>query len=131
MTSRQARALLRRMKQIDMSKVQAFQREFVKARDWEKFHSPKNLVMALAGEAGELLEIFQWLSEAESRELMKDEKKALMVRHEIADIFYYLSRLTDLLGVDLEAAFWEKAKVNEERYPADRVKGTARKYTEL
>lgn len=116
---------------MDISKIRETQRSFVKERDWEKFHSPKNLVMALAGETGELLEIFQWLSEKESFEIMKDSKKGEAVRHELADIFYYLCRLTDLLGVDLEKAFWEKLELNKKRYPASLVKGTAKKYTEL
>lgn len=116
---------------MNLKEIREGQRAFVKERAWEKFHSPKNLVMAMAGETGELLEIFQWLSEKESYAIMGDPKKAEAVRHELADIFYYLCRLTDLLDVDLEKAFWEKLELNKKRYPASLVKGTAKKYTEL
>jgi NTP pyrophosphatase (non-canonical NTP hydrolase) len=118
-------------KSLDLEKMVEFQRRFVKEREWEKFHTPKNLAMALAGESGELLELFQWLTESESHAIMEDPRKAEAVRHEISDILFYLLRLTDLLGVDLEAAFWEKQRLNESRYPADRVRGSARKYTEI
>lgn len=116
---------------MNLKRIQKFQRLFVKERDWEQFHSPKNLVMALAGEAGELLELFQWLSENESREIMKDPQKGKAVKHELADIFYYLCRLCDLLEVDLDKAFWEKLSLNKKRYPAKLVRGSAKKYTEL
>ncbi len=116
---------------MDLIKVREHQRKFVTERLWEKFHNPKNLVMALAGETGELLEIFQWLTAEESQGLMKDPKRAEQVRHEIADIFYYLVRLTDLLDIDLEKAFWEKMELNAKRYPAEKAKGQAKKYTEL
>jgi len=116
---------------MDIHKIREHQRKFVSEREWEKFHDPKNLTMALAGETGELLEIFQWLTSEESKTIMTDPKRAEMVRHEISDIFYYLVRLTDLLGVDLEKAFWEKMELNARRYPADKAKGQAKKYTEL
>jgi len=116
---------------MDIEKIIAHQRKFVAEREWEKFHDPKNLAMALAGETGELLEVFQWLTSEESRTIMSDPKKAEMTRHEISDIFYYLVRLTDLLGIDLEKAFWEKMELNARRYPADKARGQAKKYTEL
>jgi NTP pyrophosphatase (non-canonical NTP hydrolase) len=116
---------------LDLEKIYEYQRAFVKEREWDQFHTPKNLAMALAGEAGELLEIFQWLTVEESREVMKDARKAEAVRHEISDILFYLFRLADKLGVDLDDAFWEKQRLNAARYPADKVRGTARKYTEI
>lgn len=116
---------------LDLDKIYAFQRDFVKQREWDQFHTPKNLAMALAGEAGELLELFQWLEQEESRTIMGDGKKAEAVRHELSDILFYLLRLADKLEVDLDAAFWEKQKVNERRYPAEKVRGSARKYTEV
>ena len=116
---------------LDLEKIYAFQRDFVKQRDWDQFHTPKNLAMALAGEAGELIELFQWLEQEESRAIMQDGKKAEAVRHELSDILFYLFRLADKLGVDLDSAFWEKQKLNEKRYPADKVRGSARKYTEI
>jgi NTP pyrophosphatase (non-canonical NTP hydrolase) len=118
-------------KTIDLDKLRAYQRAFVKERDWEKFHSPKNLAMALAGESGELLEIFQWLSEKESFSVARDAKLATQVRHELADIFYYVARLADVLEIDLEEAFWEKMRLNEKKYPVAQSKGSARKYTEF
>jgi len=119
------------MKALDLEKVYEYQRRFVKEREWEPFHTPKNLAMALAGESGELLEIFQWLTEEESRRVMEDPKKAEAVRHELSDILFYLLRLADTLDLDLDAAFWEKQKVNAQRYPADKARGSVRKYTEL
>ena len=101
---------------------------FARARDWEQFHSPKNLVMALAGEAGELLEHIQWLSEEQSRTL--SEAKRQEVAHEMADILIYLIRLSERLDIDLLAAADEKVAINERRYPVDRVRGDARRASE-
>jgi dCTP diphosphatase len=103
--------------------------EFATERDWDQFHSPKNLAMALAAEAGELLEHFQWLSEAKSAELPAEEREAVAL--ELADIQVYLVRLADKLGVDLVAAAHHKIDLNAEKYPADKARGNARKYTEL
>jgi len=103
-------------------------RDFAAARDWERFHSPKNLAMALAAETGELLEHFQWLTEAQSREL--DPSQRDLVAAELADVLLYLLRLADRLGVDLKTAAERKIAVNEKRYPVDRVRGSAKKYTE-
>jgi NTP pyrophosphatase (non-canonical NTP hydrolase) len=105
-------------------------REFSAARDdWEQFHSPKNLAMALAGEAGEMLEIFQWLTEAQSRAL--DARAQAAARDEVADILLYLVRLADQLGIDPLAEARRKLLDNEKKYPADKARGNARKYTEL
>lgn len=101
---------------------------FAAARDWEQFHSPKNLAMALSVEAAELVEEFQWLTEQQSREL--DEERRERVRLELADVFIYLLRLADRLDVDLMRAADDKIAHNERKYPADRVRGDARKYTE-
>jgi NTP pyrophosphatase (non-canonical NTP hydrolase) len=98
---------------------------FARERDWEQFHSPKNLAMALAGEAGELLEHFQWLSEAQSETLPADKREAVAL--EMADIFIYLLRLAQRLDVDLLDAAYRKTAINEHRYPADRVRGDARR----
>lgn len=119
------------MKQLDVGKMLRSQRAFVAQRDWNKFHTPKNLSMALAGEAAELLEIFQWLSPAESKGVMKNLEKAKAVSHELADIFNYLLRLADVLGVDLEQAFWDKMRHNEAKYPVRLARGNAKKYHEL
>lgn len=102
--------------------------QFARERDWEQFHSPKNLVMALAGETGELLEHFQWLTEAQSATLDADRKR--QVAHEMADILIYLIRLSERLGVDLIAAAHEKIAINESRYQAEKVRGDARRADE-
>ena len=103
-------------------------RDFAADRDWERFHSPKNLAMALAAETGELMEHFQWLTEAQSREL--DPSQRELVAAELADVLLYLLRLGDRLGVDLKTAAERKIAVNEKRYPVDRVRGSAKKYSE-
>ena len=102
--------------------------EFAAERDWQQFHSPKNLAMALSVEAAELVEEFQWLTEAESNAL--DDERRERVRLELADVFIYLLRLADRLEVDLMRAADDKIALNERKYPADRVRGDARKYTE-
>lgn len=101
---------------------------FAAARDWEQFHSPKNLAMALSVEAAELVEEFQWLTEEQSQAL--DPERRGRVRLELADVFIYLLRISDRLGVDLLAAANDKIALNEQKYPAARVRGDARKYTE-
>lgn len=103
-------------------------RDFATARDWERFHSPKNLAMALSGEVGELVEHFQWLTEDQSRGLSTEQRQAVAL--EMADVFLYLLRLSDKLGVDLIAAARQKIELNERRYPAEQVRGSAKKYTE-
>jgi NTP pyrophosphatase (non-canonical NTP hydrolase) len=119
------------MKQLDLKAMLKQQRAFVRERNWERFHTPKNLSMALAGEAAELMEIFQWLSQSESKSIMKDPAKAMAVRHELADILSYLLRISDVLDVDLEPAFREKMEHNRQKYPVKLAKGNARKYYEL
>lgn len=102
--------------------------QFAKARDWEQFHSPKNLSMALIAEAAELVEHFQWLSEAQSSAL--DEMKLEEVRLELADILLYLIRMADRLGIDLVKAGNDKIDINEQRYPAEKVRGSAKRASE-
>jgi len=113
----------------DLAEFKQHFRAFVAERDWEQFHSPKNLAMALAGEAGELLELFQWLSEDESRNLPGDAKQA--VAFEIADIQIYLATLSDRLGIDIGPAVAEKMKLNAKKYPPDLARGNALKYSKL
>lgn len=114
--------------QMTLEELQEQLRRFAQERDWEQFHDPKNLSMALAGEVGELLEIFQWLSPEQSTAVMADPARAEAVRHELADVFAYLLRLTDVLQVDLAAALREKTELNSLRYPADRARGRSDKY---
>jgi NTP pyrophosphatase (non-canonical NTP hydrolase) len=101
---------------------------FARERDWDQFHSPKNLSMALTVEAGELMEHFQWLTQDESKRLSAE--KLAEVERELADIFIYLTRLAGKLDIDLLAAAFRKMDENEKKYPADTVRGSARKYTE-
>ena len=101
---------------------------FARERDWEQFHSPKNLSMALAGEAGELLEHFQWLNEEQSSTL--DATKKDEVALELADILIYLIRLSERLDIDLVDAAYRKMAINQARYPKDRVRGDARRADE-
>ncbi len=103
-------------------------REFARERDWEQFHSPKNLAMALIAEAAELVEHFQWLTEAQSAQL--SDEKLCEVEQELADVFLYLLRLADRLKVDLLAAAAHKIDLNARKYPADKVRGSAKKYNE-
>lgn len=102
-------------------------REFARERDWEQFHSPKNLAMALAVEASELMEIFQWVSEEESRELPRETVNS--AAQEIADVQIYLARIADVLNIDIEKAVETKLELNRKKYPADQVRGSSRKYT--
>lgn len=101
---------------------------FAAARDWDQFHSPKNLSMALIAECAELVEHFQWLTAEQSAALDADKKAA--VRLELADVLIYLIRMADKLDVDLVDAVREKMAINEERYPAERVRGDARRADE-
>lgn len=103
-------------------------RSFARERDWEKFHSPKNLSMALAIEAAELMEPLQWLSGDESADAGTLDVEH--IRHEMGDVLIYLVRLADQLDIDLIAAAVEKLRLNEAKYPASQVRGSARKYTE-
>ena len=109
------------------SRLQAFADE----RYWGQFHSPKNLVMALTGEVGELNEIFQWLGEDASRAAGQHPDTAEAVRHELADVMMYLVRLADVLQVDLNQAVAEKLVLNAARYPVDRALGSSRKYDRI
>src|SRR5947208_12949490 len=95
-------------------------RDFSTARDWDQFHSPKNLAMALSAEAGELLEIFQWLTEEQSRSLATEAKGA--AADEIADVLLYLIRLADQLDIDPVTAAHRKLQANERKYPADKAR---------
>lgn len=104
-------------------------REFARERDWDQFHSPRNLASALSVEAAELLEQFQWLTDEESRTL--DQDRLAAVREEIADVLLYLIRLADKLDVDLLAAARAKIRRNAEKYPVDKARGSSRKYTDL
>ena len=114
---------------MDFDQIKQRLREFAEARDWDQFHSPKNLASAISVEAAELLEIFQWLSEENSRAL--DSATKDKVEQEIADVFLYLIRLADKLDIDVMAAANRKIAINEAKYPVELSKGNAKKYTEF
>lgn len=104
-------------------------RDFAAHRDWNQFHSPKNLAIALSVEAGELLEHFQWISDRES--LTVPNEKRERIQEEMADVLLYVIRLGDVLNIDLFRAAEDKIDANAEKYPVDRSRGNAKKYTEL
>ena len=101
---------------------------FIRERDWEQFHSPKNLAMALSVEVAEIVEHFQWLTEEQSKNLPPE--KLAEVREEIGDVMIYLTELADKLGIDSVEAATAKVAINGRKYPAELVKGKASKYTE-
>jgi dCTP diphosphatase len=104
-------------------------RQFASDRDWNQFHSPKNLAIALSVEAAELLEHFQWTPDAASENVSSDQKAG--IREEVADVFIYLIRLADKLEIDLLAAASEKIRLNAEKYPVEKARGSSKKYTQL
>jgi NTP pyrophosphatase (non-canonical NTP hydrolase) len=112
----------------DLTQMRDTLREFVRERDWSRFHSPKNLAAALSVEASELLEPFTWLASGDKSEL--DDAKLTAIRHEMADVLAYLVMLADTLDVDLHRAFIDKMALNRAKYPAHKVRGDARKYSE-
>ena len=111
---------------MDLEEIKKTLTKFADERNWQRFHSPKNLAMALSVEAAELLELFQWLSEAESETLgEKDRERATQ---ELADIQIYLIRLADKLKIDIEQAVLDKMRINAEKYPVDLSRNNATKY---
>jgi NTP pyrophosphatase (non-canonical NTP hydrolase) len=116
------------MSSSSLAALAARLREFAAERDWEQFHSPKNLAMALVAEAGELAAEFQWLTEAQSQ--TPDAAQLARIRAECADVLNYLVRLADKLDIDLVAAANEKIAENGRRYPVDKVRGKSKKYNE-
>jgi dCTP diphosphatase len=111
-----------------LQQLAEYLRQFAAERDWEQFHSPKNLAMALSVEVAEIAEHFQWLTEEQSHAL--DGAKQADVEQELADALIYLVRLADQLQIDLLEAVERKLAINEAKYPADRVRGSSKKYSE-
>ena len=118
-----------KLRLVDTGSLAEVLRVFSAERDWDQFHTPKNLAMALAVESAELLELFQWLTPAQSARLDAPRKRA--AADEIADVLLYLTRLADVLGIDAVAAARRKIRLNARKYPVRRAKGNARKYSEL
>ena len=114
---------------MNIKTIEQMIQKFSQDRDWEQFHSPKNLSMALSVESSELVEIFQWLTEEQSYNL--NDSKKQHAKEEVADIAIYLLRICMKLDINLEEAIIEKMKKNEEKYPVEKAKGSAKKYTEL
>jgi len=113
---------------MDITNIQHQLKKFASERDWEQFHTPKNLTMALSVEASELVEIFQWLKPEESK--LPDKKQIELINSEVADIAMYLLRFCDLLDINLESAIQRKIVTNEEKYPVNLSKGNAKKYNQ-
>jgi NTP pyrophosphatase (non-canonical NTP hydrolase) len=113
---------------MNLPDIQQKLRKFAEDRNWDQFHSPKNLSMALAAETAELLEIFQWLTEEQSKDIVNSEKEIAQVKEEIADVFIYLVRLADKLNIDIEKEVLAKIALNEKKYPITLSKDNATKY---
>ena len=113
----------------DIKQLQQTLTEFAQQRNWEQFHTPKNLAMALSGEVGELLEIFQWLTPEQSQQLSPEKKQH--ASEEIADVMMYLLRLADKCDIDVMQACQEKIQQNAAKYPINKCYGSAKKYNEL
>ena len=116
---------------IDVDVLSKELERFAAERNWRQFHSPKNLVMALSGEVGELTEIFQWQSEAASKDAGRNPATAQSVRDELADVLMYVVRLASVLGVDLNEAVEHKLASNAVRYPVDKSYGSSKKYDKM
>jgi NTP pyrophosphatase (non-canonical NTP hydrolase) len=117
------------MMSAEILELQASLRAFAEEREWDQFHSPKNLASALSVEAAELLEHFQWLTEDQSRSVPDDKREA--IAEEVADVLLYLLQLADKLGIDPVQAAQKKMQANTIKYPVERAKGTSKKYSEL
>ncbi len=116
---------------IDVKGLSEALAAFAAERDWDQYHSPKNLAMALTGEVGELSEIFQWLTEEASKSVATNPDTATAVREELADVTLYLVRLASVLGVDLNEAVIQKLQKNAAKYPVDKAHGSHKKYDKL
>lgn len=116
---------------VNVENLSASLQRFADDRDWRQFHSPKNLLLALTGEVGELCEIFQWMSEAESMDAAKRPETAQAVKDELADVLMYLVRLASVLDVDLNEATKSKLALNGLKYPVDKAKSSSKKYDQL
>ncbi len=113
---------------MNLSEIRKRLADFAEVRNWDHFHTPKNLSMALAVEAAELLDIFQWLTDEQSKEIVSNDREMALIREEMADVMIYLVRLADKLNVDIEEAVLAKIERNGEKYPVDLAKGNATKY---
>ena len=115
---------------LNLEKISERLKKFSKDRNWEQYHSPKNLAMALSVEVAELVEIFQWSNDGGTKEI-KDPETRKQIEEEIADIFNYLVKFVDLMDIDLEKISLEKIQKNDEKYPVEKSKGKSEKYNKL
>lgn len=116
---------------VDVGQLAAALERFAAERNWVQFHSPKNLVMALTGEVGELSEIFQWMDEEQSKDAARHPDTAQAVQDELADVLMYLVRLASVLGVDLDAAARQKLEQNNRKYPVEKARNSSKKYDQF
>ncbi|AFM64483.1 nucleotide pyrophosphohydrolase [Pseudomonas aeruginosa] len=116
---------------VDVGQLAAALDRFAAERNWAQFHSPKNLVMALTGEVGELSEIFQWMDEEQSKDAARHPDTAQAVQDELADVLMYLVRLASVLGVDLDAAARQKLEQNNRKYPVEKARNSSKKYDQF
>jgi dCTP diphosphatase len=116
---------------VDVGALAEALASFAEEREWGQFHSPKNLVMALTGEVGELSEVFQWINEEASKSAASHPQYARAIRDELADVLLYVVRLADVLGVDLNEAALHKLQTNAAKYPVSKARGSSKKYTEI
>ncbi|HBN8181815.1 TPA: nucleotide pyrophosphohydrolase [Pseudomonas aeruginosa] len=116
---------------VDVGQLAAALERFAAERNWAQFHSPKNLVMALTGEVGELSEIFQWMDEEQSKDAARHPDTAQAVQDELADVLMYLVRLASVLGVDLDAAVRQKLEQNNRKYPVEKARNSSKKYDQF
>nr|WP_217435152.1 nucleotide pyrophosphohydrolase [Pseudomonas aeruginosa] len=116
---------------VDVRQLAAALERFAAERNWAQFHSPKNLVMALTGEVGELSEIFQWMDEEQSKDAARHPDTAQAVQDELADVLMYLVRLASVLGVDLDAAARQKLEQNNRKYPVEKARNSSKKYDQF
>lgn len=112
-----------------IAELTALVRAFAESRDWQQFHTVRNLLLALVGETGELAAEFQWIGDDNIVKELQDSDKRKAVGSELADVLIYLLRLSDVVGIDLAEELTKKIAINEKRYPADKAKGSAAKYT--
>jgi dCTP diphosphatase len=116
---------------VDVERLRTALATFAHDRDWDQFHSPKNLAMALSGEVGELVEVFQWLTEEQSRQIKGNTEAAKAVSEELADVLMYAVRLADVLEIDINTAVISKLNQNNEKYPIEKARGSNKKYNKL
>lgn len=116
---------------VDVGQLAAALERFAAERNWAQFHSPKNLVMALTGEVGELSEIFQWMDEEQSKDAARHPDTAQAVQDELADVLMHLVRLASVLGVDLDAAARQKLEQNNRKYPIEKARNSSKKYDQF